>query len=344
MDQFFKYAQKLSHISTADIEFLRDLRLRAQGGYAFYKGEKTNLEHILSFAFAQGRITSSDNLNGYVYGDFCRLLADCYRLLDITAIEKIRGHLQKFLTLPDHLSAADCNLTIITTNYDLVFESVAQGLFEEVHLPGAWTGMSEDKESVFTKAPSRNVFCKLHGSVNWFVNTENRILIDDRFTDVKIPLPDPPQNKFLIGAPPREWDHPPEPIVEHYRPGQRLSASLPNYVFSDDPILVPPSFLKGMQPPLLDATWAKAREDLANADSVVAIGYSFPKTDPHMHYFLAGAISENQDLDKVHLIDPNAIEIKKKMSDWAGDHLEGMIEVHPKKWHILEKTLADLIE
>lgn len=71
----------------------------------------------------------------------------------------------------------------------------------------------------------------------------------------------------------------------------------------DDPYILPPVFNKmGSAAPL--EMWKRALDVLRRAKRIVIVGYSLPRTDVYMQYFLKAGIGPNKYLDRVVVFDP----------------------------------------
>lgn len=71
----------------------------------------------------------------------------------------------------------------------------------------------------------------------------------------------------------------------------------------DDPHILPPIFNKKSSKDS-DDIWKIALQRLQKAKNVVIVGYSLPRTDIYMQYFLKAALGPNMDLNKISVFDP----------------------------------------
>ena len=69
------------------------------------------------------------------------------------------------------------------------------------------------------------------------------------------------------------------------------------------PLILPPIFNK-MNSPQINVVWKAALEILREAKNIVIVGYSLPRTDIYMQYFLKSAVGPNQNLQKIIVFDP----------------------------------------
>lgn len=71
----------------------------------------------------------------------------------------------------------------------------------------------------------------------------------------------------------------------------------------EDPQILPPISNK-MSGNTSDRMWSVALQRLRKAKNVVIVGYSLPRTDIYMQYFLKAALGPNMDLNKISVFDP----------------------------------------
>jgi SIR2-like domain len=178
-------------------------------------------------------------------------------------------------TLFDLRSQAE--ITFVTTNYDLLIEFAALHLSHNcTPSDPVWNAASRNvsgPQQLYSpwNASAVRLF-KLHGSVNWFVDSKEEFhAVSGADTTTE------------------KWD---------------MNLCLPAGVAAD-PVMVPPSVLKPDLKKNLVEEWVGASDAIANADAIWFIGYSFPETDSYMRYFLASALCKNVKLTQLAVIDPN---------------------------------------
>ena len=66
----------------------------------------------------------------------------------------------------------------------------------------------------------------------------------------------------------------------------------------ETPLILPPVFNK-MNSREVYVVWKKALDVLRQAKNIIIVGYSLPKTDTYMQYFLKSAVGPNSDLQKI---------------------------------------------
>ena len=70
----------------------------------------------------------------------------------------------------------------------------------------------------------------------------------------------------------------------------------------DDPYILPPIFNKTSSGPTV--MWKEALNQLREAKNVTIVGYSLPRTDIYMQYFLKSALGPNLNLNKITVFNP----------------------------------------
>jgi hypothetical protein len=75
----------------------------------------------------------------------------------------------------------------------------------------------------------------------------------------------------------------------------------------ENPLILPPVFNK-MNTSKIDIVWTRALEVLRSATNIIIVGYSLPKTDIYMQYFLKSAVGPNSNLQKIIVFDPVLFE------------------------------------
>lgn len=71
----------------------------------------------------------------------------------------------------------------------------------------------------------------------------------------------------------------------------------------DDPYILPPISNK-LSTNVSREMWGVALNRLRKAKNVIIVGYSLPKTDIYMQYFIKTALGPNRDLNKIYVFDP----------------------------------------
>ena len=71
-----------------------------------------------------------------------------------------------------------------------------------------------------------------------------------------------------------------------------------------EPLILPPVFNKMDNATPLAKTWQLALQRLNAAKNIAIVGYSLPRTDTYMQYFLKAGIGPDRDLNRVYVFDP----------------------------------------
>jgi NAD-dependent SIR2 family protein deacetylase len=175
--------------------------------------------------------------------------------------------------------------TIITFNYDLICDhSLGRlGVKPDYHLDAKLVTM--DEMGVNSSGKSVDLL-KLHGSTNWGICSkcsESVTILSQKITD------DP----YLFRT--------------QICPSCKANA----YQL----LLVPPSWDKSEYQSILKGVWSKAVEELSAATRICIVGYSMPESDAFFEYLLTLALSQNDGLYKLIVIDlaqPQASEVEAR--------------------------------
>jgi NAD-dependent SIR2 family protein deacetylase len=162
------------------------------------------------------------------------------------------------------------DVAFITFNYDacLEFALVKNGMGVDYGLREPFLDADERRYQVTVPV------LKLHGSINWARCTKCNSIVP---TEV-----DPWRRAHFIDI----MDQP-----DHLKLslGSRISGKQHSCGSALDsvPLLVPPTWNKAADSGDLGEVWKRAAQELASADNVVVIGYSFPVTDTFFRYLFA---------------------------------------------------------
>ncbi|WP_254512584.1 SIR2 family protein [Anatilimnocola floriformis] len=197
---------------------------------------------------------------------------------------------------------AGLNLSIITTNYDLVCEASLVNEMRCFVYPGfekltdRLTSELKQPVNIYPDV-DKNVIpiIKLHGSVNWFQGKKKWGAFNG--IDSRIP-----HSKLSgLGFARAEMVN----ICKEQRGGDAD--------WSDPtPAIIPPMLGKSSSAPVIQQNWRAAIGALTRARQVWIIGYSFPATDAFMLRLLTEGLAENTDLEKLIISDI------QKHSEWEG--------------------------
>jgi hypothetical protein len=185
------------------------------------------------------------------------------------------------------------HLTIVTTNYDLLAEMSFIALKCKLSLPAPWEEVKKvhPDDRMYDPDGRGPLLCKLHGSLNWSDQSESSLRVDCGLVRV------------ASGPPIRVW---PQCCVN------------PDAVDTYTPLIIPPMFLKGRVPPVLQPMWTAAANALKQADRLIFVGYSFPESDTNMRFFIGGCLSDNLNV-QIRIVDPDADDLRTRLHDKFGD-------------------------
>lgn len=330
MEEFFQYAKDSDYLKPDDKNFLRELQAKAQKGVSMLQVRHNNLEEILSFCLASKNFNAGySNQGDSEYDRLCYILQEVYRRIDLKELHDNNGLLDNLERLFGFGIGIDKKLTtnelsIITTNYDVMIEFMLLKFGWHCHLPGEWVAIKEEKyqpiDTIYSNNKSQPLLCKLHGSLNWFrdandatkLQVENVIFsadyIDNKHEHKSIYLPKVSFGKY-------------EPI--------------------GTPLIVPPTLFKMQTIPIFREIWNAAGKALEEAEKLVFIGFSFPESDTYIKYFLASNLYENVDLGDIEIVDPNADKIceRLKVSNF-GIHFTERLRSIKGKWEQTDYSIV----
>jgi hypothetical protein len=189
-----------------------------------------------------------------------------------------------------------CNLALITFNYDLVFE---RSLWELFH------GLEGAEPNPLPRS------CRL----DYHFRAKDFSLRQEPYEYLQRAGPQAAVTAIWRGY--RAVFQPTEPAAEIKIPYLKLHGSLnwnqdqpdqpeppPPTKSVDTPLILPPVFNK-MKGGEVDGIWSKALEVLRTAKHIIIVGYSLPRTDIYMQYFLKSAVGPNSDLQRVVVYNPD---------------------------------------
>jgi hypothetical protein len=201
------------------------------------------------------------------------------------------------------------NLVVVTTNYDLVLETLLENIFDT---DSYWYPGVSSRPRV-----QRIPVLKLHGSINWM---ENRGLASDRsFTrgSQKI-LIEAPSEMTLTRSPWDDWGH----FFENN--GTKYTPIIVPFLFQKN------AWLKDDNErwkKIFDEVWKEAEELMSNATRLLFWGYGLPPADYHMFSFLYQILhdstAECKVVDKTR--DTNLIKIGELLVKNIGIFRNGLV-------------------
>jgi NAD-dependent SIR2 family protein deacetylase len=214
----------------------------------------------------------------------------------ITAtIEKSITDTQKILPY-DYLDYI--HYPVITTNWDFILDSyrkrLEKGLIDYCGI-GKHTSPPENKWDI---TPSLKIL-KLHGSLNWGACKEGHLYYFD-------------MNDF-----------------SNLKAGTAKCKKCENHLKQ---FIIPPTFSKldkksTIQHNFMSNIWHEASSLLSSCENLYFIGYSFPKTDAQMKYFIMNALQANNNLRKVTVVTEQRQKYGQNNVDFENNYISVLSKV-----------------
>lgn len=178
--------------------------------------------------------------------------------------------------------------SFITFNYDIILDIIF-----------TVNGFEFDYCLNVEESSKSSPFLKLHGSINWGFCEECRKIIPFYVKNalVKYPVIRSPV-RFPFGSSLDKQKHCNKPL-------------------HGPPVLVPPTWNKMDYQAQITNVWKRAAIELGQADNIVVIGYSLPKTDTFFHYLFALGSESNVRIRKFIVINPD-IDVKSRFENLLG--------------------------
>lgn len=193
------------------------------------------------------------------------------------------------------------DITVITTNYDLVFEFKAYNYdmlcsycIKNANKINAGHGSKEYVVLNYNSDKKAPIICKLHGSVNFF---QNHSINDKGDLYVASDL----GNRKAIGMSGSFVGKPAIFAVDAIWNIQK------KYGETFFPAIIPPTYSKLYHHNWLIEIWHNAFVALQNARKIIFIGYSFPVSDGFMRALIHGAMAlrDKEESPEIYVIDPD---------------------------------------
>jgi hypothetical protein len=103
--------------------------------------------------------------------------------------------------------------------------------------------------------------------------------------------------------------------------GQKIRTGVFPTKVVEQPLILPPVFNK-MNSSAVNGVWKTALEALRHAKNIIIVGYSLPKTDIYMQYFLKSAVGPNSSLQRIIVFDPVLFKDGKESEEMKQRYLE----------------------
>jgi hypothetical protein len=300
MDGFLYLVDRSDRINDAERQFVYELLKEARQANSFIQSSPTNLEDILSFAVMGDRLGIFDKSGQPRAGRVGVVLRKLFSAFPVDPTEFWDGPNLLLDFLGTETFVSSLNLTVITTNYDLLVDCSLHRMGRGISLGFRHAFETPVMDQVVDLYQQEGIrLFKLHGSVNW--------------SPGKSPTEPPVIDGRLVKT--------------RSKAGSKVRpvCSLASFGDTDVPLIVPPTFTKPeIRSPLLEV-WGAAAKALQDANAVVFVGYSFPTSDVEMKYFFARALTDNLKLRRIIVIDRRAGELVTKLKSPAagyGSHFQ----------------------
>ena len=315
MKEFFDRTNQSTKILEIDKELVRSLRKSARNGASMIQGLHDNLEHVLSFALMNPETRINDNETSSTADRLKQILRRVYSDIKYDVSNNLSTALRQLLTKEQGYNWPH-QVTVVTTNYDLLAELGFWSMDFPMRLPFEWAENTKSTQvaSLYTRDISAPLLCKVHGSLNFFEGKGDvPLIIESGIARVN-------------GAR--------EDRGDYHLPLMSVAGYENNHELPGVPLLIPPTLYKQQAARTFDATWDAASAAIRKADRITVIGYSFPPSDTYMKYFFGSALVDNTDLGRIDIVDPNADDLVdriKNQSDFGG-HFKELLRPVQREW------------
>lgn len=259
-----------------------------------------NLEDI--FTLFDKSILSHEYLGEYSYGRIDRIRQSIMRLFIYYFGRKSQDcslQIADYVEFINFLKKYKDGVSIITTNWDTLLERYCKSynISYDLSLNDTYFKFDDARKNSVTKKKS-NKLIKIHGSINWlnclncgnisiFEKSSNRnYLLDDNSKEICLSCGAESQNNDILLQ----------------------------------PEIITPTMIKSIDSQLYKNLWRAAGNELANADKLIFIGYSFPVADYEFRNLLQKSVSHSTSIDVVLHTNDNPNKIPKRQK-----HLKSLL-------------------
>lgn len=97
------------------------------------------------------------------------------------------------------------------------------------------------------------------------------------------------------------------------------------------PLVVLPTWNKGIEEKLIQPVWSKALQELMTAGRLFIVGYSFPETDQFFKYMLGLALAGNNKLTEIYVVN-SSDKVAEKFKQFFNPYFhQRVVQYHPKR-------------
>ncbi len=298
---------------------------------AAHSKAQLNLTNIESIFTALEMANLLQKLPGFNAEDISEVIASLkeviVRTIELTMEFPVRNSYikapkpyDKFADLIEHLrhdAFPQQSSSIITFNYDIAIE-VALLKVE----------MSPDYGIESSTNPNNSIpVYKLHGSLNWAIDKETNTIyplpIDQYISSISKIQSKGSIGKISIGSQLKNY------FSKHH-----------NKEVREEPLIVPPTWDKGIYYELLSKIWSRAASHLGEAKSIFIIGYSLPETDMFFRLLYALGTIGPFPLEKIIVYNPDdSGEVDRRFRGMLGP---GAVERYEYKKLTFDEAIIDI--
>lgn len=226
-------------------------------------------------------------------------------------------HGSRLTTMQEAMLSRNCNVTLITTNYDLHIESAAAAVGIKIQPTSKVLTQSiidcnrraSSTPQLFNVYGTSNVkIFKLHGSVNWSTvqSSDGEYLsIQDGFDIIK-----DGSGQVIEVIPPKPTSHP-----------------------SANQNLIMPSVLKNYDKELSEEQWRGAADAIHEADRILFSGYSFPDSDIFMRFAMSASFFSNTRLRSIAVVDQSSHTLNRASHFFTSPFHQEILTRYRRQWH-----------
>lgn len=232
------------------------------------------------FTWFDKTILTKEHGNKFTYQEMDRIKFSILRLFvyyfGIRSINHDFNH-HDYLNAIEFISRNLNNISIITTNWDIIFEKYLEKANISLDLCLNNPYFSIDGKGIRVSKKEVIKFVKIHGSINWCkcLNCGSISIVQKK-----------PFDKFLFN------DDEIEACSVCKRKSELNSIQL-------QPEIITPTMMKSISNQLYNNLWREASYVLSNAKKIIFIGYSLPIADFEFRYLLKRSILPSTDIDVI---------------------------------------------
>lgn len=284
--EFQKYCQRARYLINLDINNMEEIFCIAE----------VLREAKISDLDLNGELVSVENLYVQIKRWLWKIYQQCPPLNPTKRIsEETKEAYNSFIDFFKKSKLSD-RLTVLTTNYDLIFEYFAwkRGIRcvypfneDDVEPLDVFRRKETDDYVLFKPEDNGPIICKLHGSINFFNLREKD------------------KNSFGVSYDIAERG---KPSISNRRPSifrlkaiWELQQKMNKINREIEPAIIPPTYAKLQEFNWLKETWNSSFRALESATHIIFVGYSFPESDGFIRAMISGAMASRMAETDLHV-------------------------------------------